>query len=533
MNPIRIALPERPSSRIERNVAIVRRMLSERFGVNLESASADAADVKLDVDPALGFDRFTIASGDTTTITVGDERQCAAAFGNWLRGLRQSGTTLRYAAGDVDVTPECSIRGAYLANHFYNFYEAAPIDDVIQYIEELALLGYNTLGLIIPMFQVASFEDEAGRRAFERTNRLFREARAIGLSACLLHNPNGAFYTAPKEIQAVPPRDDFGRRGWHGLQVCPSKPAGHEYLIEKCTQLLDLFRETGLDSFMFWPYDEGGCGCDECAPWGARGYLKLAREVSEIARAKYPGIKIILSTWMYDTPYDGEWEALSAEMKRDPWIDAILADAHEDFPSYPLEHGSPAGISLINFPEISMWGQGPWGGFGANPLPGRFERLWGQARHILDGGILYSEGIFEDVNKALYAGWYRDRDRNTDAILREYLAWETGVHDESALDAIVEAIRIMERNHKRDEIGESAEEAYRLLHDVEALMSPNATRRWRWRLLMLRATIDQELYRHGGKRKGEVLRAAFAELHAMYHADNATGAVRPPTVDEE
>ncbi|HDS74008.1 MAG TPA: hypothetical protein ENN56_00565, partial [Firmicutes bacterium] len=498
MNPIRIALPAKSSPRVERNVAIVHRMLRERFDVNLEVASTDIANVKLVIDPALGADRFSITSDETTTITVGDDRQCAAAFGNWLRGLRRDSDGLRYAGGDVDVTPECSIRGAYLANHFYNFYEAAPIEDVIHYIEELALLGYNTIGLIIPMFQVASFEDEAGRRSFERTNTLFREVRAIGLSACLLDNLNGGFYTAPKEIHAVPPRDDFGRRGWHGLQVCPSKPAGHAYLIETRIQLLDLFAETGIDSFVFWPYDEGGCGCEQCAPWGARGYLKLGREVAEIARAKYPGIKIILSTWMYDTPYDGEWEALSAEMEREPWLDAILADAHEDFPSYPLEHGSPGGISLINFPEISMWGQGPWGGFGANPLPGRFERLWNQARHILDGGLLYSEGIFEDLNKALYAGWYRNRDRSAESTLREYLAWETGVDADDALDTIVAAIHIMEQNHKRDEIGESAEEAYRLLGDVEARMSPGAAKRWRWRLLMLRATIDRELYRHGG-----------------------------------
>lgn len=50
------------------------------------------------------------------------------------------------------------------------------------------------------------------------------------------------------------------------------------------------------------------------------------------------------------------------------------------------------GLPLLNFPEISMWGRGPWGGWGANPLPSRFEGLWQQTKGFVLGGMPYSEG---------------------------------------------------------------------------------------------------------------------------------------------
>ena len=44
---------------------------------------------------------------------------------------------------------------------------------------------------------------------------------------------------------------------------------------------------------------------------------------------------------------------------------------------------SPGQLPLLNFPEISMWGQNPWGRYGANSLPGCLQRLWNQTQHKL------------------------------------------------------------------------------------------------------------------------------------------------------
>ena len=130
---------------------------------------------------------------------------------------------------------------------------------------------------------------------------------------------------------------------------------------------------------------------------------------------------------MFDTPPEGEWQGLAdALAKADRWVDYILADAHEDFPRYPLDVGVPGNLPLLNFPEISMWGNWPWGGSGANPLPARFQRLWDQVKHVVQGGFPYSEGIYEDMNKAVVAQFYWDRDRSARETLEEYIAYEFG-----------------------------------------------------------------------------------------------------------
>ena len=61
----------------------------------------------------------------------------------------------------------------------------------------------------------------------------------------------------------------------------------------------------------------------------------------------------------------------------------------------------PGGFPLLNFPEISMWNQGPWGGYGANPFPNRLQQRMNEIKGKLSGGFPYSEGIYEDLNEVI------------------------------------------------------------------------------------------------------------------------------------
>jgi hypothetical protein len=62
-----------------------------------------------------------------------------------------------------------------------------------------------------------------------------------------------------------------------------------------------------------------------------------------------------------------------------------------------LDEGVPGGLPLLNFPDISMCGQEPWGEYGANPLPEHLQKRWDGTKHKLSGGCPYSEGIYEDL----------------------------------------------------------------------------------------------------------------------------------------
>ena len=92
-------------------------------------------------------------------------------------------------------------------------------------------------------------------------------------------------------------------------------------------------------------------------------------------------------------------------------MDYILADNFEEYPRYPLDKGVPGGFPLLNFPDISMYGQNPWGGYGANPHPSRLQARWDETKTKLSGGFPYSEGIYEDLNKVICAELYWAPDR--------------------------------------------------------------------------------------------------------------------------
>lgn len=354
-------------------------------------------------------------------------------------------------------------------------------------------------------------------------------AKACGMKVGLLQVPNQGFKFTKNEFLNTPVPDELGRRGHFGVNLNPSNVQADKLLKENWGYLLDQFKDIGLDLMVFWPYDEGGCGCDQCWPWGARGYPKLCKALAGITAQKFPGINIVLSTWMYDTPPAGEWEGLTKFLsKGNNWLHYVMADSHEDFPRYPLDKGVPGNLPLLNFPEISMWGQGPWGGYGANPLTNRLQRLWNQTEHKVSGGFPYSEGIYEDLNKIICAQLYWDGERQTSDIVKEYIAYE---FSPDVVNDVSRAIEILEANHSRKQIKTNAVEAFNLLQQAERKLTAQTLKSWRWRILYLRALIDREMYERGGKLEGELLKAAFNELTEIYHAQNAHSMpIRPPVI---
>ncbi|MBP7934970.1 MAG: LamG domain-containing protein [Phycisphaerae bacterium] len=207
------------------------------------------------------------------------------------------------------------------------------------------------------------------------------------------------------------------------------------------------------------------------------------------------------------------------------WVDYVMADNFEEYPRYPLEKGVPGGFPLLNFPDISMYGQEPWGGYGANPHPGRLQKRWDETRGKLSGGIPYSEGIYEDLNKVICAQLYWSPERPAIETVRDYAAYE---FSPAVADEVVEVVKIFEANHVRAKVAESAVKACELTERIEARMTPEARRAWRWRLFRIRAAIDQELYRNSqGQGRDEVFRNAYEELTEISHAKNTWPMLRP------
>ena len=531
---IQVQRPSESSLVIDTTLRLLQRQVRDRSGVEVTTEGEGTPDLVLSLRPGIGEQGYTIEDGEQGGVRIvgNDENGLLYGVGKFLR-------TSRYGDGEFvpsgwrgTAAPEKEIRGIYFASHFHNFYHDAPIEEVQRYVEELALWGTNSLQMWYDMHHFNGIDDPAAQAMIERLHAILKAAKSVGMLAGLVTLANEAYANSPEELRAPSPN-----RAHYRVELCPKEPGASELMLKWFDEEFQAFSDLQIDCLWIWPYDQGGCACEKCKPWGANGFLCIGEQTARLFRRHFPNGKVILSTWLFDYQGpEGEWPGLAKAFEQRPdWVDYILADSHTTFPEYPLKHGVPGGLPMLSFPEISMWGMWPWGGFGANPLPKRFQELWDGVGSNLSGGWPYSEGIFEDINKTVMSQFYWEEGKSATETLREYVAFE---YSPDVVDDVLRAIETLEQNHRHVarsgdasdwELNEfaDAEECVELLERADARLTTYAKRAWRWRILLLRAQIDLELKRNDGV-PNEACEAALQELTKIYHAEGAQSMVAPP-----
>lgn len=202
-----------------------------------------------------------------------------------------------------DVFPACSFRAMYFSIHFYNWYQQATAEELAEYVESLLLSGYGAIICIVPVINLSSFDEPLFYESAAKIGKIFEICRRYGMNTGIIINPNQGLKSAPHEFDADLSFNQF-LRGHAGRNLCTSNPDALEYMRTLWRRMLLAFKDTGIDYIVTWPYDEGGCGCEKCRPWGSNGYLRafsaLKNEVSKI----YPDAVYILSTWTFDSARD-------------------------------------------------------------------------------------------------------------------------------------------------------------------------------------------------------------------------------------
>ena len=515
-----------------------------------ERGGAVGGSVILQLDPGIGVEGFRIEEAGREQVRI---------IGNDARGLLYgAGKFLRDASWRGTSVPEKPIRAIYFATHFHNFYHDAPIEKVTRYIEELALWGCNTLMVWFDRHHFAGINDPAAQAMMARLRDILRFAETVGIKPATALLANEGYSTSPKELRAdwTAGHDGYFAQpcGHYNVEVCPNQPGGLELILRWHEEMFDAYRDVNFGYLVIWPYDQGGCTCSSCAPWGANGLLKVAEPLARRLRERFPEAKIVLSTWYFDHFTKGEWEGISrAFAKRPDWVDFLLADDYGGFPEYPLKHGVPGNLPVVNFPEISMNGMGPWGGFGANPRLAHWDAYWRGVSGRLVGGFPYSEGIYEDINKVLHLQLNWNSKLTTREIAREYAASE---YSPAVADEVVTVMLALEEalDHGYDYgcVGQAIatggldavkgeapkiftiprvtapEKAAGILRRIDAQLPVAARNAWRWRILFIRALLDEEVHRSGG-RPTQLSDEYFDELTRIYYAQNAERVVTPPS----
>ena len=515
--------------------AITRRVVAERtapMGGRDHEENGQPWTVSLEVDKRLPAEGFKIEelSGNHVRVVGGDGAGVLHGCGKLLR-LAELGPERVVFHGAPELSaPVKPDRGMYFAVHNYNTYQVAPADFIVRYIEDLALWGINDICVYFHKFYFGGLADPKAAEYLERLNLILRTAKSLGMKATLLVTANDGYANVPEELlyQGKTPRN------W-GREVCASKPGGLALLRREFAEILDALEP--VDQVVSWPYDSGGCDCGQCAPWGMKGFLKLSKELCAEFRRRSPGGKFYFGTWYFDYNCGdvGEWDALFAALESGglDWADGILADGamvNGFFPQQVVERC--VGKPVISFMEISMVTGRPWGGFGSNAVPKFIQKEWDRSKEHVIGGIPYSEGIFEDINKFLWAQLCWSPERPAMDILEEYAAAEFSKEHAQAIAAAIASMEPSRMHHSAELTNDfsGSAKAWETISRLDRRLGWNERNSWRWRHVLLRAQIDAELAKSGGEPTDELGRA-YDELFRIYQLQaRSFSNVRPAEV---
>ncbi len=442
--------------------------------------------------------------------------------------------------------------GMYFATHFNNYLDAAPLEELFDYIADLAFWGMNTLRLWFDMHHYRNMDE--GMENAIRLKAIIKHAKSMGIKIALTTLANEAFKDSPEALRA-----DWtsGHDGYicelddhYHLEICPSKDGGTEKILEYRIQMLEVFGDTNPDYVNIGPYDEGGCTCEKCAPWGGNGYVRTLKALIPLYKKYFPNAKIGADFWKFGdfTGNDTEYELFYQAFERGELGNIDFISAEPAYAKYPFEH--EAILPLLGFPEISMYGAWPWGGYGTNPMPKRFDSWWNRFGDKLDGGFPYSEGIYEDLNKVIMLRMYRDN-QPAEITVREYLSYEFNLGGK-LLDEAVGAVMDMEetldreyefpfrknRDGTTDYLVDKATHRYPILHpekaeDIERViikvndsLSEETRESVKWQMIYLRAVIDAEIVRNQFYRNEKTLKY-FNKLVELMHLENSGFYTKP------
>lgn len=490
-----------------------------------------------------------------------------AAFGHLLAELDlRENKEVKPLKEAISHKAKKKIRGMYFAFHGGNFYHSAPLEEIYEVVEDLALRGCNNILAWFDMNYYSSMDDEVAKNQADRIKSVFEHSNKLGISTSLLMLGNEAFRRpAPEELRAqyhVQGNYIIKPGGHYHIEICPSVEGGMEEILKQRREVLEYFKDVNVDYIVYWPYDQGGCTCKDCEPWGANGFMKILPHFKKLVGEYYPKCEVIVSTWYFDKFIDHEWDMFYEKMLKDEiaGTKTIMSFFPAKEPEKPkgakriespydklLKRGKipefirdnkiPEGIRFIDFPEISMYRCHPWGGFGAVLTSEFLENSNNETGYIYDGGFPYSEGIFEDANKFLVlTSFYQGRYTTADDAIRAYCKLEFCCDDEDLYDAVKKSQYSIPRlAHMLDEPGkegcmqyefentEYIDYVYEVISKYNELLPKKITQNYKFRLFYLRSVIDYEmLHNDFYAEKSERCLKAMEEVDSIYFANKKT-----------
>ena len=317
-----------------------------------------------------------------------------------------------------------NVRELYCPGHFGNSYEVALPREMGQILAEARFWGFNRYS---DWFDTIDLYD-----VYRKTHRLYNmpeaiwerkfanyaAAQACGMELGLGITPNHVFSN-----QVTPQNEATKDSHTFGQLVCPSRPGVTEMILDNYRNLFNDFTARGLRlrSLSACPYDYGGCACESCRPWIVT-FGKLYRPIAELAGEIFGKVETnLLGWWWKDEEHTqfAEW----ADREAPNFFHSLAFHLPYGTTDYKLR-ALPRQVKERAFVHIGygeMSNRDNYGHYGPPIAPTRIEST---VRYLFargaEGFQAYSEGIYDEINKALLAGLTSGQFESADAVLGEY-----------------------------------------------------------------------------------------------------------------
>jgi hypothetical protein len=322
------------------------------------------------------------------------------------------------------MTSQLATRTLYAPAHFGNSYEVMAPYEMRDVLREAQAWGFNGYG---DWFDAADLKRPWDTDAFLLPQAIwaqklasFRAAAALGLRCELIVTPNHVFLD---QLQPEWRAETAGDHRFFGQLICPSLPEARAAILEVYRRMFADLHAAGVElaAVSGCPFDYGGCACTRCAPW-ILTFGELLAEIVEVAREYFPAIDARLVGW---------WWTAEEHAQFAPWADAAHPGLFRSLAMHlpygatrPADATRPAGCDLHAFVHIGYGdvtrddAYGTWGPVAApQRLPATVHDL---AAMGATGFMAYSEGVHDDVNKALLAGIASGQFADAEAVLAAY-----------------------------------------------------------------------------------------------------------------
>jgi len=322
-------------------------------------------------------------------------------------------------------------RELYCPAHFGNSYEEMWPREAEHFIAEAKWWGFNVYSDWFDNADMRSPETSRGltlsSSLYNKKLDWFATAARHGLDLALGLTPNQVFVEQAQSAFMA----ELGDDRYYGQLLCPSNPQARQIILNNHRQLFEMFKARGLrlTSLTACPFDPGGCSCPRCTPWIVT-FGKLAVEIHALADTYFPGITARLAGWWWtvkeheqfkawaDSEACGLFKSLSMHLKYDqtqPDAGRLLPMGCQPQVFLHIGYGDVAEDKISH-------GRDVYGIWGPVVAPGRIPTtLTNMAKLGMSGYQAYSEGLFDDLNKAVLGGLSSGRFSSPEEVLAAYV----------------------------------------------------------------------------------------------------------------